>query len=215
MVLGHENLAVVEEVGPEVDADWVGCRVCVEPTLNCHVRGIDPPCRQCRSGRPGTCENFDASGIGEAALPAGTSIGYNSRTGGSLGEYFVAHRSQLVAVPEELSDAAGPADRPSRLRPARGAAGGPVRRPAGGRDRCGHDGPGDHRLPAGDRLRRTDRGDRAGRVPGDAGPAVRGRRVPVPAVGPSGPHSRPSPRPPAAGSSARGSATARCRTATT
>jgi threonine dehydrogenase-like Zn-dependent dehydrogenase len=106
MVLGHENLAVVDEVGPAVDQDWVGCRVCVEPTLSCQVRGIDPPCRQCRSGRPGTCENFDAAVAGQADLPAGTSIGYNSRTGGSLGEYFVAHRSQLVAVPEELSDVA-------------------------------------------------------------------------------------------------------------
>ncbi|MCK4601401.1 MAG: zinc-binding dehydrogenase, partial [Phycisphaerae bacterium] len=30
--------------------------------------------------------------------------GYNSRTGGSCGENFVAHASQLVAVPEALSD---------------------------------------------------------------------------------------------------------------
>ena len=104
MLLGHENLAVVEEVGPDVDADWVGCRVCVEPTLCCRVRGIEPPCRQCRVGRFGTCENFDADGLGLATLPPGTSIGYNSRTGGSWGEYFVAHSSQLVAVPEELSD---------------------------------------------------------------------------------------------------------------
>ena len=104
MLLGHENLACVEAVGPAVDGDWVGCRVCVEPTLCCRVRGIDPPCRQCRAGRTGTCENFGASGAGEAGLPAGTSIGYNSRTGGAFSEYFVAHSSQLVAVPQELSD---------------------------------------------------------------------------------------------------------------
>lgn len=103
MGLGHENVGVVEAVGAEVDEDWVGCRVCVEPTLNCRVRGIDPPCRPCRS-ESGPCENLGAAGVGAAALPAGTSIGYNSRTGGSLGEFFVAHHSQLVAVPEELSD---------------------------------------------------------------------------------------------------------------
>jgi threonine dehydrogenase-like Zn-dependent dehydrogenase len=37
-------------------------------------------------------------------LPAGTSIGYNNRTGGAWGECFVAHESQLVAVPEDVSD---------------------------------------------------------------------------------------------------------------
>jgi len=104
MVLGHENLAVVEEVGSAVDRSWLGRRVCVEPTLCCAVRGIDPPCQQCRRGRFGICENFGASGAGLGNLPAGTSIGYNSRTGGSFGEYFVAHRSQLVAVPDALSD---------------------------------------------------------------------------------------------------------------
>ncbi len=104
MILGHENVAVVQAVGAEVDEDWVGCRVCVEPTLNCRVRGIDPPCRACRM-EVGPCENLGAAGAGAADLPAGTSIGYNSRTGGSLGEFFVAHHSQLVAVPDELNDA--------------------------------------------------------------------------------------------------------------
>ena len=104
MYLGHENVAVVEAVGPDVDNDWLGCRVCVEPTLNCRVRGIDPPCRLCRLGTGGTCENFGAAGVGAAGLPAGTSIGYNNRTGGSFSEFFVAHHSQLVAVPDELSD---------------------------------------------------------------------------------------------------------------
>jgi len=103
MGLGHENVAVVAEVGPAVDSSWRGRRVCVEPTLCCAVRGIDPPCRNCQAGRFGTCENFASSG-GRYDLPAGMSIGYNSRTGGSLGEQFVAHVSQLVPVPDELSD---------------------------------------------------------------------------------------------------------------
>ncbi|MFW6133225.1 MAG: zinc-dependent alcohol dehydrogenase [Planctomycetota bacterium] len=103
--LGHENVAVVEDVGPGVDADWLGRRVCVEPTLSCRPRGIDPPCARCRGGEFGACENFGAAGVGAAGLPAGTSIGYNRRTGGSHGEQFVAHVSQLVAVDEALSDA--------------------------------------------------------------------------------------------------------------
>lgn len=102
MILGHENVAVVEGVGPAVDPSWEKRRVCVEPTLGCTARGIEPPCPRCRAGEFGACERF--AGGGKYDLPAGTSIGYNSRTGGSCGEYFVAHASQLVAVPEALSD---------------------------------------------------------------------------------------------------------------
>ncbi|MCK4600823.1 MAG: alcohol dehydrogenase catalytic domain-containing protein, partial [Phycisphaerae bacterium] len=103
-ILGHENVAVVEEVGPAVEKTWVGRRVCVEPTLCCEVRGIDPPCPRCREGQFGACENFAADGVGAAKLPPGTSLGYNTRTGGSFGEHFVAHKSQLIPVPDGLSD---------------------------------------------------------------------------------------------------------------
>jgi len=101
---GHESLAVVEAVGPAVDASWVGRRVCVEPTLCCEVRGIDPPCERCQAGEFGACENFGIAGKGTAELPPGTSIGFNRRTGGAFSERFVAHESQLIPVPDELSD---------------------------------------------------------------------------------------------------------------
>jgi len=104
MVLGHENVAVVERIGPLVGGEWLGRRVCVEPTLCCAVRGIEPPCRPCREGRFGVCENFGADGAGSSRLPPGTSIGYNRATGGAFGEFFVAHQSQLVPVPEGMSD---------------------------------------------------------------------------------------------------------------
>jgi threonine dehydrogenase-like Zn-dependent dehydrogenase len=104
MGLGHENLADVEAVGRGVDGAWVGKRVCVEPTLCCEARGIDPPCGPCAAGAFGACENFGAAGAGRYDLPAGTSIGYNARTGGSLGERFVAHRRGLVEVPEGMPD---------------------------------------------------------------------------------------------------------------
>ncbi|RPI61921.1 MAG: hypothetical protein EHM48_04905, partial [Planctomycetaceae bacterium] len=104
MGLGHENVAVVEQVGPAVDAAWVGKRVCVEPTLGCQARGIEPMCARCQAGEFGACENFGAAGRGKYNLPAGTSIGYNAATGGSLGETFMAHQSQLVALPTEIPD---------------------------------------------------------------------------------------------------------------
>lgn len=103
MILGHENVAIVDQVGSDVDPQWGGRRVCVEPTLSCLPRGIDPRCPRCSCGEFGACENF-AADTGTVSIPPGTSIGYNRRTGGSWGQFFVAHQSQLVPVSDELSD---------------------------------------------------------------------------------------------------------------
>ncbi len=100
--MGHENVAVVERVGADVDSGWLGKRVCVEPTLCCRVRGIDPACKPCRSGQFGACENFAADG--SSHLPPGTSLGYCGPVGGSWGEYFVAHTSQLIEIPQRIPD---------------------------------------------------------------------------------------------------------------
>ena len=104
MIPGHENVAVVEKVGSAVDSRWIGKRVCVEPTLCCKVRGIYPPCKPCSQGNFGACENFSADGEGTSHLPPGTSLGYCGAVGGSWAEYFLAHVSQLVEVPENLTD---------------------------------------------------------------------------------------------------------------
>ncbi|HUW81728.1 MAG TPA: alcohol dehydrogenase catalytic domain-containing protein [Phycisphaerae bacterium] len=99
VVLGHENVAVIDEVGPVArQLGWqVGQRVCVEPMLSCHVRGVDPPCLACAEGRFSICQRLD-----EPPLPPGMMIGYNHFTGGSWGEYFVAHHWQLHRVPDAL-----------------------------------------------------------------------------------------------------------------
>ena len=104
ILLGHENVAEVVEVGPTADASWLGKRVCVDPTLSCGPRGIEPACHCCQTGNFGACENFGDDGTGRYQIPRGTSIGYNNRTGGSLGEFFVAHQSQLFEVPASLTD---------------------------------------------------------------------------------------------------------------
>ncbi len=105
MILGHENVAIVDKVGPAVDSSWIGRRVMVEPTLGCEARGTEPKCDRCKAGEFGACENFSGTYGGAASLPAGTSTGYNSQTGGSWGEYFVAHKSQLIPVMEGICDA--------------------------------------------------------------------------------------------------------------
>lgn len=98
-VLGHENVAVVDELGANVSGWTKGQRVCVEPGIGCIGREINPPCRQCAAGRSSLCES-----PADERWPARAMIGLNARTGGSWGEYFVAHVSQLHAVPDEVPD---------------------------------------------------------------------------------------------------------------
>lgn len=98
-VLGHENVAVVDEVGEQVRGWQPGERVVVEPSLSCVPRGIEPICPMCAAGRFTLCDHFRDGG-----LPAGSMIGWNSFTGGSWATYFVAHESQLHRVPTELTD---------------------------------------------------------------------------------------------------------------
>lgn len=98
-ILGHENVATIDTVGSDV-GDWrPGRRVCVEPALGCMARGAEPPCRRCAEGLTSLCEHPP-----DARLPARALVGLNAMTGGSWAAYFVAHESQLHAVPETLSD---------------------------------------------------------------------------------------------------------------
>ena len=101
VVLGHENVGVIDRVGSGVDGWGVGQRVCVEPSLSCAVRGISPPCRQCAAGLFSLCES-----VLDGAMPRGTMLGANSFVGGSWAPYFLAHVSQLHAVPDSVSDQA-------------------------------------------------------------------------------------------------------------
>jgi len=98
--LGHENVAVVDQVGPEAPAEWrPGRRVCVEPAVGCHAYAAAKPCSHCAAGRPSLCEHG-----GDDKLPHRVILGLNPMTGGSWAESFVAHHTQLHAVPNELSD---------------------------------------------------------------------------------------------------------------
>lgn len=98
-LLGHENVSVVDAVGPKVTGFKPGDRVVVESSLSCRVREIEPVCPQCAAGRFTLCHNFR-----QGPLPRGSMIGWNTFTGGSWSEYFVAHESQLYRVPEGVAD---------------------------------------------------------------------------------------------------------------
>jgi len=97
IVLGHENVAMIDRVGSEVEGWEVGQRVCVEPSLSCTSRGFQQQCPPCAAGHFSLCENST-----NGQLPKGTMVGLNAFTGGSWAPYFVAHQSQLHEVPKDL-----------------------------------------------------------------------------------------------------------------
>jgi len=98
-VLGHENVGDVVEVGSAVRGVSVGERVAANPLLCCEARGIDPRCAACAAGDHSRCAHFT-----DGDVPPGMLIGTTRGTGGSWGEEFVAHESQVVRVPEAMSD---------------------------------------------------------------------------------------------------------------
>jgi len=98
-VLGHENVGVVAQVGEQVRGFTVGDRVVAEPLLPCVVRGFSEPCEACARGDISLCHNF-----AEGSLRPGMGIGSCADTGGSWGEYYVAHHSQVFKVPGSVSD---------------------------------------------------------------------------------------------------------------
>ncbi|MEK7824503.1 MAG: alcohol dehydrogenase catalytic domain-containing protein, partial [Candidatus Eisenbacteria bacterium] len=100
-VLGHENVGTIEEVGAAVRGFTRGERVVVNPLLSCGPRGIEPPCGHCRAGQPSRCEHFT-----DGTLPPGMLIGTTRGLGGSWGECFVAHETQVVRVPDHVTDEA-------------------------------------------------------------------------------------------------------------
>lgn len=99
-VLGHENVGEIAELGSAVRGFAVGERVVVNPLLCCEPRGVTPPCAACAAGHHSRCAHFT-----DGTLAAGMFIGTTRALGGSWGEWFVAHASQLVRVHESASDA--------------------------------------------------------------------------------------------------------------
>ncbi len=97
--IGHENVGTIAESGPAVKGFTPGERVVVEPVLGCVVRGFDDLCPACAQGNPAICERRT-----EGVIAAGPLTGYCASTGGSWSPSFVAHQSQLLRIPEEVSD---------------------------------------------------------------------------------------------------------------
>jgi len=88
---GHEVVGELDD----------GSRAVLVPVLSCVVRGIDPPCRACAAGQINRCQR-----IAFGHLEPGLQSGFCTDTGGGWSTAMVAHTSQLLAIPEDLSDEA-------------------------------------------------------------------------------------------------------------
>lgn len=97
--IGHEQVGIIVEAGRNVTDLRVGQRVTADPVLPCPTRGISLPCPSCQAGEWSRCENF-----AEGNLSPGLIIGSCADTNGSWSPYFLAHRFQLFAIPDEVSD---------------------------------------------------------------------------------------------------------------
>lgn len=100
-VIGHENVGVVCEVGSAVSRVKKGDRIVVNPLLACAARDVVPPCPHCATGYPSRCEHFT-----DGALAPGMMLGTTRGVGGSWGEQYLAHESQVFPVSPAVSDRA-------------------------------------------------------------------------------------------------------------
>ncbi len=94
-------LAEVVELGDEaaeMEGIAVGQRVVLNPVISCYMRGLEP-CRMCRTGEPGLCTR-----TAEGSLSPGMLTGFCRDLPGGWSTDMVAHWSQIVPVPDEISD---------------------------------------------------------------------------------------------------------------
>jgi threonine dehydrogenase-like Zn-dependent dehydrogenase len=88
---GHEVVGDLED----------GSRAVLIPVLSCVTRGIDPVCPACAAGRTNLCGR-----IAFGHLEPGLQSGFCEDTGGGWSGEMVAHPSQLLPIPDALSDEA-------------------------------------------------------------------------------------------------------------
>lgn len=98
-VLGHEVVATVDRIGPEVADLAPGQRVVLNPWLSCRPRGIDPVCPACVAGDYSQCWSFL-----DGRLSPGIHSGNATDATGGFADRLPAHRSMAFPVPDDVSD---------------------------------------------------------------------------------------------------------------
>ncbi len=94
---GHENVGTISEVGDNIKDLSIGDRVVIEPVLPCSIREIEP-CNSCKEGNYNLCSNFD-----QGIISPGAWQGICEDIRGGWGEYIIAHKSQVIKIPESVT----------------------------------------------------------------------------------------------------------------
>jgi threonine dehydrogenase-like Zn-dependent dehydrogenase len=94
-VPGHEVVGETLDDLPDLPA---GTRVVLDPVLSCAARGTKE-CRWCAAGLESRCDH-----VTTGRIAAGLQTGFCTDTGGGWSRQFVAHRSQLHPIPDDLTD---------------------------------------------------------------------------------------------------------------
>ncbi|MER7250114.1 alcohol dehydrogenase catalytic domain-containing protein [Kribbella sp. NPDC000426] len=94
-VPGHE---IVGELLDDCEDLPKGTRVVMDSVLTCAARGVEP-CENCVTGNTNRCDRITVGHV-----KPGLQTGFCQDTGGGWGNMLVAHRSQLYAVPEALTN---------------------------------------------------------------------------------------------------------------
>jgi threonine dehydrogenase-like Zn-dependent dehydrogenase len=94
---GHEIVGTIIEIGSNVKNISIGDRIIIDENLACEARGL-PLCDFCKNGEYSLCVNYDKGNLSPGAI-----IGYCKDTGGGWGEYVVAHKSQILKIPDSIA----------------------------------------------------------------------------------------------------------------
>lgn len=94
---GHEIIGIITEIGENVKDLLIGDRVLIDENLSCEVRGLEL-CEACKDGNFNICHNFDKGDIAPGNLTGFLCVD----TGGGWGEYFVAHKTQVLKIPDSV-----------------------------------------------------------------------------------------------------------------
>ena len=96
-VLGHEAVGIINKV-PENSEYHKGDRIVLNPWLSCKPRGFEQECKFCQNGKNTLCRNFTRGNISP-----GIHSGNSSEATGGFAEFFPAHKSMAVPIPEHIS----------------------------------------------------------------------------------------------------------------
>jgi threonine dehydrogenase-like Zn-dependent dehydrogenase len=96
-VLGHEAVGLVDKADKAGKLSK-GERIVLNPWINCIPREISPICEACNKGNYYLCKNFRKGNISQ-----GIHTGNSRDVTGGFAEYFPAHHSMAIKIPDNIS----------------------------------------------------------------------------------------------------------------